>query len=92
MMLWNDDEEMEAIITVMDSDSDDDDSDIVAEVIIRNPPVFWGSGSRLVKAPHIDRQRVFYSRLLYDDFWGESPTCNATYFKRDVTQIAISER
>jgi Plant transposon protein len=81
-MLWNDDEELDAIITVMESDSDDDDSDVVAEVIIRNPPVVWGSGSRLGKAPNIDRQRVFYSRLLYDDFWGESPTYNATYFKR----------
>ncbi|KAI2513460.1 Plant transposon protein [Fragilaria crotonensis] len=37
-MLWNDDEELEAIITVMESDSDDHDSGIVAEVIIRNPP------------------------------------------------------
>lgn len=80
MMLWNDDEELEAIITVMESDSDDDDSDIVAGVIIRNPPVVWGSGSRLRKAPYsIDRQRMFYSRLLYKDFFGESPTYNATY-------------
>ena len=38
-MLWNDDEELEAIITVMESDSDDNDSDVVAEVIIRNPPL-----------------------------------------------------
>jgi hypothetical protein len=79
MMLWNDDEELEAIITVMESDSDDDDSDIVAGVIIRNPPVVRGSRSRPRKAPNIDRQRMFYSRLLYKDFFGESQTYNTTY-------------
>ncbi len=44
------------------------------------PPV-WG-GSRPGKAPNLERHRVMYSHLLYDDFWGPTPVYNELYFKK----------
>lgn len=45
-------------------------------------PHVWGSGSRRGKAPNLERRRVFYSHLLFNDFWGDAPLYNASYFKR----------
>jgi hypothetical protein len=45
-------------------------------------PHVWGSGSRRGKAPNLERRRVFYSHLLFYDFWGNAPLYNASYFKR----------
>ena len=58
-----------------DDTNDDDNTPLV-------PPFVWGSGSWVGKAPNIKRRRVFYSHLLFHDFWGPSPIYNATYFKK----------
>ena len=83
-MFWNDDEFTEAIALVMDTDSDSDDEAAIhaADVVVPPPAIAWGSGSRRGKAPNVERHRVFYSRLLFNDFWGDSPVYNATFFKR----------
>ncbi|KAI2499055.1 Plant transposon protein [Fragilaria crotonensis] len=39
-------------------------------------------GSRKGKAPNVDRRRVFYSHLLFKDYWGESPVYSSDYFRR----------
>ena len=75
-----DDEFTEAIVLIVnnlakEAADGDDDTTLV-------PPYVWGSGSRVGKAPNIERRRVFYSHLLFDDFWGPSPIYNATYFKK----------
>jgi hypothetical protein len=75
-----DDEFTEAIVLIVDNLAKEaadggDDTTLV-------PPFVWGSGSRVGKAPNIERRRVFYSHLLFDDFWGPSPIYNATYFKK----------
>ena len=58
-----------------DADADDDDDD--------NTPMHgWGTGSRPGKSGNLERHRVFYSHLLYNDFWGPAPVYNAMYFKR----------
>ena len=44
------------------------------------PPV-WG-GSRKGRAPNINRERVKYAHLLDEDFWGETPLYDSTYFKK----------
>ena len=43
-------------------------------------PAVWG-GSRPGKAPNLERHRVMYSHLLYNDFWGPTPVYNDIYFK-----------
>ena len=65
-------DEME--VSSIDSDDDDEGADVGA-------PVIWG-GSRRGKLKNLDRRRVFYSHLLYQDFWGPQPIYDATYFKR----------
>ena len=47
----------------------------------REQPAIWG-GSRPGKAPNLERQRVMYSHLLFNDFWGPTPVYNKMYFKR----------
>ncbi|KAI2500547.1 Plant transposon protein [Fragilaria crotonensis] len=44
-------------------------------------PAVWG-GSRPGKAPNLERHRVMYSHLLYNDFWGPTPVYNDIYFKK----------
>ena len=68
-----DDDFTEALIIVsniLEEESDDDEPLV--------PPYVWGSGSRVGKAPNIERRRVFYSHLLFGDFWGSAPIYNAT--------------
>ena len=64
-----------------------DDEDILMQLMevdddIAAPRHGFGSGSRVGKAPNVDRRRVFYSHLLFQDFWGDSPIYNASFFKR----------
>ena len=33
------------------------------------------------KAPNIDRCRLFYGKLLHEDFWGPTPVYSAAYFE-----------
>ena len=63
-----------------DTDTSDDDEDEDDDNIHVAAPA-WGSGSRPGKSPNLERHRVFYSHLLFNDFWGPSPVYNATYFK-----------
>jgi hypothetical protein len=65
-----------AIVAHRDTDTSDGD-----DVIVEEPHV-WGSGSRPGKAPNLERHCVFYSYLLFNDFWGDAPVYNAMYFKR----------
>jgi hypothetical protein len=44
-------------------------------------PVVWGS-SWPGKAPNLERHRVMYAHLLFNDFWGATPVYNAMYFRR----------
>ena len=44
------------------------------------PPV-WG-WSRPGKAPNLERHRVMYSHVLYNNFWGPTPVYNKLYFKK----------
>ena len=37
--------------------------------------------SRLGKAANIERKRVFYSHMLFNDFWGPTPVYTPHYFK-----------
>jgi hypothetical protein len=60
-----------------DSDDDDDDDDDAPALLV--PPNVW---RRVGKAPNIERRRVFYSHLLFGDFWSSAPIYNATYFKK----------
>jgi hypothetical protein len=72
-----DDNFTEALIIVsniLEEESDDDEPLV--------PPYVWGSGSGVEKAPNIERRRVFYSHLLFGDFWGSAPIYNPTYFKK----------
>jgi hypothetical protein len=72
------DEFTEAVVMIANMIADDDTGDDDDIPI----PFVWGSGSRVGKAPNIERRRVFYSHLLCADFWGPSPLYNATYFKK----------
>ena len=45
------------------------------------PPGVWG-GSRPGKARNLERHRVTYSHLLYNDFWGPTPVYDRCYFKK----------
>ena len=58
---------------VLHADVEEEEQEPVAAV--------WG-GSRPGKAPNLERHRVMYSHSLYNDFWGPTPTYNATYFKK----------
>jgi Plant transposon protein len=63
-------------------DRDDDLMEFETIVAEDQVPVnVWG-GSPPGRSPNLKRHRVFYSHLLYKDFWGPSPVYNATYFKR----------
>jgi Plant transposon protein len=82
-IIWDDDDEVTdavALILQMEDDSDtSDDDDDIALVPVAH---LWGSGSRPGKAPNLERHRVFYSHLLFKDYWGPQPVYNQMYFKR----------
>jgi hypothetical protein len=83
-IFWNDDDEYtEVVALVIRADIGEDDILMLMKDVIPEPvPRLFGSGSRLGKAPNFDRRRVFYSHLLFQDVWGDSPVYhNATYFK-----------
>jgi Plant transposon protein len=83
-IVWDDDEYMEAVALVEQAELDDDDllmADMEVDVIAAVPRGF-GTGSRAGKAPNVDRHRVLYSHLLFQDFWGHEPIYNASFFKR----------
>ena len=82
-IFWDDDDEYtEVVALVIRAEIGEDDILMLMEDVIPEPvPRVFGSGSRLRKAPNVDRRRVFYSHLLFQDFWGDSPVYNATYFK-----------
>jgi hypothetical protein len=82
-IMWDDDEFIDAVTLAMQSDSDSDNEDIVLGAAV---PYVWGTGSRKGRAPNIERRRVFYSHLLFNDFWGEAPIYNASYFKKFFKQ------
>jgi hypothetical protein len=68
-----------------DDDSREEDEGLVDAVVDGEevPTHRWGSGCCCVgKAPNIERCCVFYSHLLFNDFWGDSPVYSPTYFKR----------
>jgi len=60
-----------AIVAHQDTDTSDDDDN--GDDVIVDEPHAWGSGSRPGKAPNLERHRVFYSHLLFKDFWGDAP-------------------
>jgi len=78
----NDDCVFDTVMTLCQSSSSDDssDDDEVPVDIVPPPPLVRG-GSRPGKAANIDRKRVFYSNLLYHDFWGPTPVYTPYYFK-----------
>ena len=57
------------------------EDEVIHDVEEEEPPVVWG-GSRPGKAPNLERHRVTYSHLLYNDFWGATPVYNAMYFRK----------
>ena len=77
---WDDDEYTEVVTILLQAGMLDDDDHIVPPEPAA--PYVWGSGSRRGKAPNLERRRVFYSHLLFNDFWGDAPLYNASYFKR----------
>jgi hypothetical protein len=88
-LIWDDDDADNIIMLIMqDSDTEDisdnssDDEEDSVDEEADPPPHIWGSGSRIGKAPNVERRRVFYSHLLFNDVWGSLPVYNATYFKQ----------
>ena len=85
-LIWDDDDVNYIIMLIMqDSDTDNSSSDdemLDSDDEESTVPHVWGSGSRVGKAPNVDRRRVFYSHLLFNDVWGSLPVYNATYFKQ----------
>jgi hypothetical protein len=65
-----DDDFTDALVLIADDLTEEDAADDGDDTVLV-PPFVWGSGSR-----------VFYSHLLFHDFWGPSPIYNATYFKK----------
>jgi hypothetical protein len=85
-IFWDDDNFSEVVLLAMqdDDDSSEEDEGLVNAVVDGEevPTHRWGSGSRIGKAPNIERCCVFYSHLLFNDFWGNLPVYSPTYFKR----------
>ncbi|KAI2505163.1 Plant transposon protein [Fragilaria crotonensis] len=82
---------------IASSDDDDDDDSLFDTVMIVCQEDFsdsssdgeyeegralfnWG-GSTQGRAANIERHRVFYSHLLFNDFWGPMPVYSHNYFK-----------
>ena len=85
---WDDDNVDNIImLIVQDSDTEDssdnscDDEEDSDNEEAEPPPHIWGTGSRIGKAPNVKQRRVFYSHLLFYDFWDPLPVYNVTYFK-----------
>ena len=80
-IFWDDDEYTEAVALLMQAEMNDDDDIILIEDDIPVIPRIFG-GSRTGKAPNVDRRRVFYSHLLYQDFWGDAPVYSSLHFRK----------
>jgi Plant transposon protein len=83
--ILNDDEYAEIGGLVVQADADDDDllmllmeEDAAAAPV----PRVFGSGSFVGKASNVDRRRVFFSHLLFQDFWGDTPVYNSSFFRK----------
>jgi hypothetical protein len=81
-IIWDDDDYTDAIMILMEDDSDNEEEDVAEAPMVVHQQHVWGSGSRVGKRPNIERHRVLYSHLLYQDFWGDSPVYDRVYFKR----------
>ncbi len=84
-IVWDDDNFIEVVLLAMQEDdgsTEEDEGQIELDEEQVPPPHQWGSGSRIGKAPNIERRRVFYSHLLFNDFWGDLPVYSPSYFKR----------
>ena len=84
-IVWDDDNFIEVVLLAMQDEDDcteEDEGQVELDEEQVPPPHQWGSGSRIGKAPNIERRRVFYSHLLFNDFWGDSPVYGPSYFKR----------
>jgi len=69
-------------LILADDDEEFHDDEVVHHVVEEEPPpAVWG-GSRPGKAPNLERHRVRYSHLLYNDFWGPTPVYDDSYFKK----------
>ena len=74
------------IVFAPDSDGEDDSDDETPPAagrgndIVANAPNTPG-GSLPGRRENLERQRAFYARLLYKDFWGPTPVYTAAYFK-----------
>jgi hypothetical protein len=71
-LIHEDDDFTDALVLIADDLAEEDAADDGDDTVLVTPFV-WGSGSRVGKAPNIERRRVFYSHLLFHDFWGPSP-------------------
>ncbi|KAI2502215.1 Plant transposon protein [Fragilaria crotonensis] len=71
-----------ATTLILADDEEFQDDEVVHHVVEEEPPpAVWG-GSRPGKAPNLERHRVRYSHLLYNDFWGPTPVYDDLYFKK----------
>ena len=80
IIIDDDDDFAEAVGIIMQGDdwSSSDKDDIPQYA----PANVWGRGASVVsKAPNLDRQCVYFSHLLFNDFWGPSPNYDK-YFKK----------
>ena len=78
-----DDDVLDAVMVLLaeETDRDEDfDSDDGNEEEIETVVTTHG-GSVKGRAGNLDRRRVFYSHLLYDDYWAPSPVYSPSYFK-----------
>ena len=73
------------------SDSSSDDDELMLMCLVDEDEQMYESsqeypikrgGSRPGRAPNKDRRRRLYARLLFDDYWGESPLYDEKQFRR----------
>ena len=87
-IVWDDDNFIEVVLLAMQQEDDDsteesDEGQVKLDEEQEVPPPHqWGSGSRIGKAPNIELCLLFYSHLLFNDFWGDLPGYGPSYFKR----------
>ena len=81
-IVWDDEDGIaDAVMALYDDGETDSDLETEQDVEEAFPQPRWG-GSRIGKLGNIERHRVFYSHLLYNDYWGDSPVYSTAYFKK----------